>query len=118
MKTQGDLNFDQNRSNMGNASSHSVECIPSKKGNTHFSLGKIKCGTRSTEITCPTCGKRWKRCGPCLTPRLSVCGGKIPPKMKNYFGGFRRMLGMNLWDIWGEIFWYLESADKQQNLIW
>jgi hypothetical protein len=38
--------------------------------------------------------------------------------MKNYFGGFRRMLGMNLWDIWGEIFWYLESADKQQNLIW
>lgn len=106
MKTQGDLNFDQNRSNMGNASSHSVECIPSKKGNTHFSMGKIKCGTRSTEITCPTCGKRWKRRGPCLTPRLSIWGGKIPPKMENnnnnkfwqeenigYFGGSRRMLG-------------------------
>jgi hypothetical protein len=102
MKTQGDLNFDQNRSNMGNASSHSVECIPSKKGNTRFSMEEIKCEMRRTEITCPTCSKRWKRRG----PRLSICGGKIPPKMENnnnnkfwqeenigYFGGCRRMLG-------------------------
>ncbi len=88
-------------------------------------MGKIKCGTKSTEITSPTCGKGWKRCGPCLTLILSVCRGKIPPKMENnnnnnnkfwqeenigYFGGCRWMLGMNLWDIWGEIFWYLESA--------
>jgi hypothetical protein len=104
MKSQGDLNFDQNRSNMGNASSHLVECIPCKKRNTRFSMGKIKCGTKSTEITSPTCGKGWKRCGPCLTLILSVCRGKIPPKMENnnnnnnkfwqeenigYFGGCR-----------------------------
>jgi hypothetical protein len=55
-------------------------------------MGKIKCETKSTEITSPTCGKGWKRCGPCLTPILSICRGKIPPKMEIISFGKKKTL--------------------------